>query len=110
RAATRATPLFQSPSPGVRPRKRKPLFSRRYTTAIDSGACSVANATAFANAGPINVLDCGFGGDAREPLGLKYAARWLDDAADGVTSFFDIWRGSAIPSTTSGRLADLPGD
>ena len=88
----------------------KRTFYRRYTTSIDAGGCSVANGPAFTAAGPINPLDCGFGGDQREPLGLKYAARWLDDAADGVTSFFDIWRGSAIPSTTSGGLADLLGD
>ncbi len=46
-------------------------------------------------------FDCGFG-DQREPLGLKYAARWFDTAA--VTSFFNVWRASAgsavaFPST-----------
>jgi hypothetical protein len=40
-------------------------------------------------------------GDQREPLGLRYAARWFDTA--GVTSFFNVWRGSA------GALSDLLG-
>jgi hypothetical protein len=38
-------------------------------------------------------------GDQREPLGLKYAARWFD--TEGVESFFNVWRGS------SGSLTDL---
>jgi len=33
-------------------------------------------------------------GDMREPLGLKYAARWSNDPA-GVTSNFSVWRASA---------------
>ena len=41
-------------------------------------------------------------GDQREPLGLKYAARWFDTA--GVTSNFNVWRAS------SGSLSDLLGD
>jgi hypothetical protein len=40
-------------------------------------------------------------GDAREPLGLKYAARWFNTAA--ITSNFNVWRGS------SGVLEDLLG-
>ena len=40
-------------------------------------------------------------GDAREPLGLKYAARWFNDPA--VTSNFNVWRAS------SGDLEDLSG-
>jgi hypothetical protein len=40
-------------------------------------------------------------GDAREPLGLKYAARWFNTAA--ITSNFNVWRGS------SGDLEDLLG-
>ena len=38
-------------------------------------------------------------GDQREPLGLKYAARWFNTAA--VTSNFNVWRASA------GNLSDL---
>jgi hypothetical protein len=40
-------------------------------------------------------------GDQREPLGLKYAARWFDTT--GVTSNFNVWRASA------GALTDLLG-
>lgn len=38
-------------------------------------------------------------GDQREPLGLKYAARWF--STTGVTSNFNVWRSS------SGSLTDL---
>jgi len=41
-------------------------------------------------------------GDQREPLGLKYAARWFSTA--GVTSNFNVWRSSA------GSLTDLLGN
>jgi hypothetical protein len=40
-------------------------------------------------------------GDQREPLGLKYAARWFNTSA--VTSNFNVWRASA------GSLTDLLG-
>ena len=40
-------------------------------------------------------------GDRREPLGLKYAARWFEGA--GVTSALRVWRGS------TGSLANLTG-
>lgn len=40
-------------------------------------------------------------GDQREPLGLKYAARYFQGG--GVSSTFDVWRGS------SGALSDLTG-
>ncbi len=39
----------------------------------------------------IPLVDQGWG-DQREPLGLKYAARWFDTA--GVTSNFTVWRAS----------------
>ena len=56
---------------------------------------------------PQSGFDCG-GGDQREPLGLKYAARWFDNAPS-VTSFFNVWRGSSVPASVSGGLADLTG-
>jgi hypothetical protein len=34
-------------------------------------------------------------GDMREPLGLKFAARWANDSTNGVTSNFSVWRASA---------------
>jgi hypothetical protein len=68
-------------------------FYGRYVVA-DPAGCAAGNVV-----GP--VLDCG-AGDQREPLGLKYAARWFD-AAPGVTSFFNVWRASA------GSLTDLTG-
>lgn len=76
-------------------------FYRRYVTSADPAGClNVFPA-------PQNGFDCG-GGDQREPLGLKYAARWFD-AAPTVTSFFNVWRGSAVPSSVNGGLADLLG-
>jgi hypothetical protein len=76
-------------------------FYRRYVTTADPAGC--ANAFPL----PQSAYDCG-GGDQREPLGLKYAARWFD-SAPSVTSFFNVWRASAVPSTVSGGLADLLG-
>ena len=50
-------------------------------------------------------------GDAREPLGLKYAARWFNTA--GVQSNFNVWRGSAsddlLSGDTQGPLTNLLG-
>jgi hypothetical protein len=87
-------------------------FYRRWVTSPDAG-CSAGNAGLFAAAG--DAFDCG-AGDQREPLGLKYAARWFDGTtpvpggvATGTTSFFDVWRASAVPSTVSGGLSDLLG-
>jgi hypothetical protein len=48
----------------------------------------------------ITAADQGWG-DQREPLGLKYAARWFDSTTIGVTSNFTVWRAS------SGLLSDL---
>lgn len=76
-------------------------FYRRYVTLADAPGC--LNAFPL----PQAAFDCG-GGDQREPLGLKYAARWFDSAPT-VTSFFDVWRGSAVPSSVVGGLADLLG-
>jgi len=69
-------------------------FYRRYVTPnADPAGCSAANTPTWpaATVG----FECG-GGDQREPLGLKYAARWFD--APGVTSFFNVWRASSVPS------------
>jgi hypothetical protein len=86
-------------------------FYRRYVTTVDNGgvvggalgpACHAGNDFAT----PGNTFDCGYG-DQREPLGLKYAARWFD-AAPSVTSSFDVWRASSVPSIVGG-LQDLLG-
>ena len=60
-------------------------------------------------------FDCG-GGDQREALGLKYAARWFDGTtpppgavASATTSFFNVWRGSAGNSNLVGGKEDLLG-
>jgi hypothetical protein len=76
-------------------------FYRRYVTSADPLGCLNTFPA------PQNGFDCG-GGDQREPLGLKYAARWFD-SAPAVTSFFNVWRGSAVPSSVNGGLADLLG-
>jgi hypothetical protein len=58
--------------------------------------CSPGNCSQFST----NPWNQGIG-DQREPLGLKYAARWFSTA--GVTSNFNVWRSSA------GSLTDLLG-
>jgi hypothetical protein len=70
-------------------------FYRRYVTTADPAGCNPGNPFGA------NAFDCG-AGDQREPLGLKYAARWFD-AAPNVTSFFNVWRAS------SGSLSNLTG-
>ena len=59
--------------------------------------CSPGNCALFAS----NPWNEGIG-DQREPLGLKYAARWFDTT--GITSNFNVWRSSA------GSLTDLLGN
>ena len=71
-------------------------FYHRYVGA--DGLCFGGNCAQFAATNPWNQ---GIG-DQREPLGLKYAARWFDTA--GVESFFNVWRAS------SGSLTDLLAD
>ena len=58
--------------------------------------CSPGNCSQFST----NPWNQGIG-DQREPLGLKYAARWFSTA--GVSSNFNVWRSSA------GSLTDLLG-
>jgi hypothetical protein len=62
-------------------------FYARYTDALDP-LCAPANCPAFGT----NPWNQGIG-DQREPLGLRYAARWFDSAGAGITSFFLVWRG-----------------
>jgi hypothetical protein len=70
-------------------------FYHRYV-GVD-GLCFGGNCAKFAT----NPWNQGIG-DQREPLGLRYAARWFD--TPGVGSFFNVWRAS------SGSLSDLLGD
>jgi hypothetical protein len=70
-------------------------FYHRYVGT--DGLCFGGNCAKFAT----NPWNQGIG-DQREPLGLKYAARWFD--TPGVGSFFNVWRAS------SGSLSDLLGD
>lgn len=93
-----AGPVTLAGAPGRR------TFYRRWVP-VDAGAPCTNNGALFVAAG--DLFDCG-NGDQREPLGLKYAARWFDSAPN-VTSFFNVWRASAVPSTVSGGLADLLG-
>lgn len=105
-ADTTAAPTSaSSTTPGRR------TFYRRYVTIADPLGC----ANTFP--APQSAFDCG-GGDQREPLGLKYAARWFDSPANCtlgsagcITSYFDVWRASSVPSIfdTAGRgdLLDL---
>jgi hypothetical protein len=87
-------------------------FYRRYIHTADPAGCSNVTGGGFI-APP--AFDCG-GGDQREPLGLKYAARWFDGttpvpgaAASGTTSFFNVWRASAGNSNLAGGKEDLLG-
>jgi hypothetical protein len=95
-ADTTAAPTTLAGIPGRR------TFYRRYVISADPLGCLNAFPA------PQSGFDCG-GGDQREPLGLKYAARWFDLATPAVTSFFNVWRASSVPSTVSGGLADLLG-
>lgn len=70
------------------------FYARYVTTDVN---CSPGNCAQFAT----NPWNQGIG-DQREPLGLKYAARWFDTT--GVTSNFNVWRAS------SGSLTDLLGN
>jgi hypothetical protein len=71
-------------------------FYHRYVGAGDT-PCFGGNCAKFAT----NPWNQGIG-DQREPLGLRYAARWFD--IPGVGSFFNVWRAS------SGSLSDLLGN
>jgi hypothetical protein len=73
-------------------------FYARYVTA--DTFCNPANCALFVT----NPWNQGFG-DQREPLGLKYAARWFDTA--GVESFFTVWRASSNELPGGPFLADL---
>jgi hypothetical protein len=72
-------------------------FYHRYVGT--DGLCFGGNCAQFAATNPWNQ---GIG-DQREPLGLKYAARWFDSSPT-VTSYFNVWRAS------SGSLTDLLGN
>jgi hypothetical protein len=102
--ATQA-PVTLGGAPGRR------TFYRRWDTAVggDPGIapfnCSAGNNALFVASGA--TFDCGQG-DQREPLGLKYAARWFDSSPN-VTSFFNVWRASSVPSSVTGGLSDLLG-
>jgi hypothetical protein len=92
---TTAAPILITDPPGRR------TFYRRYVTVADPLGCSAGNAA-------IPAFDCG-AGDQREPLGLKYAARWFNDPANGITSFFNVWRGSSVPIADPNGLQSLLG-
>lgn len=81
---------LQDPGPAIAVRT---FYRRYYTTDV---LCHGGNCAQFA---ATNAWNEGVG-DQREPLGLKYAARWFDSPPN-VTSFFNVWRAS------SGTLADL---
>ena len=88
-------------------------FYRRYVHTPDPVGCTNVTGPAPFIAPP--AFDCG-GGDQREPLGLKYAARWFDGTTPPpggtptlTTSFFQVWRGSSGVSSISGGREDLLG-
>jgi hypothetical protein len=79
-------------------------FYRRYVVTADTVPC--LNAMPL----PQSAWDCGFG-DQREPLGLKYASRYLDGVtgtpATNLSSSFNVWRASSVVDTLG--LQDLLG-
>lgn len=85
---------------------RRTFYRRYWTVAAEApGGCINCVPICTPANTPFN-LNCtspwNFGvGDRREPLGLKYAARYFEGA--GVTSAFRVWRGS------SGTLSNLAG-
>jgi hypothetical protein len=78
---------------------RERTFYARYW--IPSGITR-PNANTPLFAAKADLWDQGFG-DEREPLGLKYAARYFQTTLPGVASFLRVWRASA------GSLTDLTG-
>jgi hypothetical protein len=87
-------------------------FYRRYVTQPENLFDATNTATPEINGCfnpfplPQRAWDCGFG-DQREPLGLKYAARYLDSGT--LSSSFNVWRASAVPDSIVGGLQDLLG-
>ncbi len=87
-------------------------FYRRYIHTADAAGCTNVTGGGFI-APP--AFDCG-GGDQREPLGLKYAARWFDGLtpppgaiATTTSSLFTVWRASAGNSSLVAGREDLLG-
>jgi len=80
-------------------------FYARYLDLVNETACTNCGSgnpdTDLALSAP---WDEGFG-DQREPLGLKYAARWFDLGLS-ITSNFRVWRGSPV-AQSSGDFCDL---
>ena len=83
---------------------RTRTFYARYwspTTETECGNCT--GTLASGNNLSLNApWDTGFG-DEREPLGLKYAARWFETGAGGISTRWTVWRASA------GSLTNLTG-
>ena len=92
---TFAAPILSSLAGDATDSPRVRTFYARYV-GVDS-LCSAGNCAGFST----NPWNQGIG-DQREPLGLKYAARWFN-LTPGVTSNFNVWRAS------SGDLANLLG-
>lgn len=92
---TFTAPILSSLAGDVTSEPRVRTFYARYV-GVDN-LCAPANCPGFST----NPWNRGIG-DQREPLGLKYAARWFNTT--GITSNFNVWRGSA------GDLANLLGN
>ena len=94
--ALESDPSFAPPQATDDPRTR--TFYARYWSAVTVASTPPANPTITS---PWNTIV----GDEREPLGLRWAARYfeagLGTEGGGVSSFFEVWRAS------SGVLTDL---
>lgn len=85
---TFAAPILSSLAGDASSEPRVRTFYARYVG--NDTLCSANNCAGFST----NPWNRGIG-DQREPLGLKYAARWF--STTGITSNFNVWRGSSSP-------------
>jgi hypothetical protein len=99
-----APPLFPNrPFENQTDANRARTFYARYWTPSTESFCTNDFTSGCATGdSPCSPWNCAEG-DAREPLGLKYAARWFSLGEPAITSNFNVWRGS------SGSLTDLLG-
>ena len=68
--------------------RARTFYGRYWTPSLEPPGCTNAG---LLTSSPWNCAE----GDAREPLGLKYAARWF--STTGITSNFNVWRASWDP-------------
>jgi hypothetical protein len=83
--------------------RTRTFYARYWTPSTETDCGNCAGTLASGNNLFLNApWDTGFG-DEREPLGLKYAARYIESGAGGITTHWTVWRAG------SGSLTNLTG-